>query len=152
MNTDHRKLKSRLLTSWPSIPVEVCPIAAHRVLNRLKALGSKDAMVRVGHVSKAGPLKTDQDFFIIDAPFPQLLLASDVAEGKDGSGKHGTWEVATLAKEIKEIQGVLEVGLFFGMTGPEAAAAGEFGGQRPIAAYFGMEDGSVAVRTAKGEN
>jgi ribose 5-phosphate isomerase A len=146
---DFRKLQQRLLTNWKSIPIEVAPIAAHRVQHRLRELGSSDPHIREGPVSKAGPLKTDQDFFIIDAKFPQLLTASDVAAGKDGSGKDGVWEVEALAKEIKEIQGVLEVGLFVGKNGPDAAAAGVEGGMKPIAAYFGMEDGSVELRTAK---
>lgn len=141
-------MKSRLLTDWPTIPIEVCPIAVRQVISRLRKLGSPNPILREGHVAKAGPLKTDQDFFIVDAPFPQLLTPRDVLEGKDGSGINGVWEVESLAKEIKEIQGVLEVGIFFGMTGPEAAAAGIVGGQKPVAAYFGMPDGSVVVRKA----
>lgn len=103
---------------------------------------------RAGHISKAGPIKTDQDFFIVDAPFPQLLTTSDVAAGKDGSGKDGVWEVQALAKAIKQIPGVLEVGIFHGLTGPEAAKYGVKGGQRPVACYFGMQDGTVTVRKA----
>jgi hypothetical protein len=101
-----------------------------------------------GLISKAGPIKTDQDFFIVDAPFPQLLIASDVAAGKDGSGKDGVWEVQALAKAIKQIPGVLEVGIFHGLTGPEATKYGVKGGQRPVACYFGMQDGTVTVRKA----
>ena len=67
-----------------------------------------------------------------------------------GKGENGKWEVQSLAREIKLIQGVLEVGLFFGRNGVEVAADGEFGGgQKPVAAYFGMTDGSVVVREAK---
>lgn len=101
-----------------------------------------------GLISKAGPIKTDQDFFIVDAPFPQLLLASDIAAGKDGSGKDGVWEVQALAKAIKQIPGVLEVGIFHGLTGPEGSKYGVKGGQRPVACYFGMQDGSITVRKA----
>jgi ribose 5-phosphate isomerase A len=149
MAPDFRKLQHRLLTNWKTIPIEVAPLAAHRVQHRLRELGSSDPQVREHHLVKTGPVKTDQDFFIIDAKFPQLLTASDVEEGKDGSGKDGVWEVEALAKEIKAIQGVLEVGLFCGKNGPDAAAAGVVGGMKPIAAYFGMEDGSVELRTAK---
>ena len=54
-----------------------------------------------------------------------------------------------LAKEIKLIEGVLSVGIFCGENGQEAAKAGrKMGGQKPIAAYFGMEDGGVVVRSA----
>lgn len=77
-----------------------------------------------------------------------MLTKSDVAAGQDGSGKGGVWEVNQLAQAIKAIAGVLEVGIFSGLTGPQAAAAGGLGGQRPVAAYFGMPDGSVAVRKA----
>jgi len=94
-------------------------------------------------------MKTDQDFFIIDAPFPHpLLTQSDVDAGKGkGDGSDGTWEVNALSTSIKAITGVLEVGLFCGMDGVQAQAAGHRrGGQKPVAVYFGMEDGSVEVR------
>jgi ribose 5-phosphate isomerase A len=110
-------------------------------------------------------LKTDQDFFIIDAPFPPLLTVSDLKapttttnnpteEPSSTSpptthGKHPNgWEVTTLANAIKTIEGVLEVGIFSGRTGPEAIESGTLGGQRPVACYFGMADGSVTVRKA----
>ena len=68
----------------------------------------------------------------------------------DGKGEDGVWEAETLAKEIKMIEGVLSVGLFVGMNGYQAREAGKaMGGQKPVAAYFGMEDGSVVVRTAE---
>jgi ribose 5-phosphate isomerase A len=149
---DYRKLQSRLLTSWPTIPVEVAPIAARQVLVRLRELGSADPHLRKGHVPKAGPLKTDQDFFIIDAPFPPLLISSDLEPTRKadrrGHGKDGSWQVEHLANAIKKIEGVLEVGIFSGRTGPEAIKSGTVGGQRPVACYFGMADGSVTVRRA----
>lgn len=98
---------------------------------------------------KAGPIKTDQDFYIIDAPFPHPLLTSeDLTNGKVGDIEQGIWDVEALARTIKDINGVLAVGLFCGPTGPEADAAGVVGGQRPIACYFGMPDGSVTLRKA----
>ncbi|CAL5873141.1 uncharacterized protein PFLUO_LOCUS7410 [Penicillium psychrofluorescens] len=145
---DSRKLQPRLLSSWKYVPVEVAPIAAYRVLRKLTALGSVKPAIRTNVSSKEGPLKTDQDFFIIDAPFPPLLTEADVAAGKDGSGTAGVWEVKELARQIKQISGVLEVGIFSGLTGPQAQAAGGIGGQRPVAAYFGMPDGTVSVRKA----
>lgn len=150
---DYRKAQSRLLTKWPSIPIEVAPIAAHVVQIALRNLGSPDPEVRESGMAKAGPLKTDQDFFIIDAPFKQLLTASDVAAGKGkGDGTDGLWAVDQLAAKIKAITGVLEVGLFYGYDGYEAAELGIGGvGQKPVAVYFGMEDGSVKIRTKKGE-
>lgn len=146
---DSRKLQPRLLSSWKYIPIEVAPVAAYRVLSKLKQLGSVKPAIRLTTVPKQGPLKTDQDFFIIDAPFPTPLLnKKDVAAGKDGSGKGGVWEVEALARAIKQIAGVLEVGIFSGPTGPQAQAVGALGGQKPVAAYFGMPDGSVSVRKA----
>ncbi|CRG83897.1 ribose 5-phosphate isomerase A [Talaromyces islandicus] len=145
---DSRKLQSRLLTNWAYIPIEVAPIAALRVIRKLRELGSENPTLRLNTVAKEGPLKTDQGFFIVDAPFPPLLITADTQAGKDGSGKNGVWEVATLAQKIKAIPGVLEVGIFYGLTGPQAQAAGAVGGQKPVAAYFGMPDGSVTVRKA----
>jgi ribose 5-phosphate isomerase A len=146
--TDSRKLQSRLLTSWKYIPIEVAPIAVYRVLRKLKEIGSINPTIRHNKDVKSGPLKTDQGFYIIDAPFLPLLTSSDVKSGREGSGKAGVWEVETLCKQIKDISGVLEVGIFSGPTGPQAQAVGGIGGQKPVAAYFGMADGSVSVRLA----
>jgi len=106
-------------------------------------------MVRLSATPKEGPLKSDQDFFIIDAPFKPLLTKGDVEAGNNGSGKDGVWEVENLARAIKGIAGVLEVGIFYGLTGPQATAKGGIGGQKPVAAYFGMTDGTVTVRKAQ---
>lgn len=149
INADSRKLQSRLLSSWKYIPIEVAPIAARRVLTKLKELGSINPMVRLSSSPKEGPLKSDQDFFIIDAPFKPLLTKGDVEAGNNGSGKDGVWEVENLAHAIKSIAGVLEVGVFYGLNGPQAQATGGIGGQKPVAAYFGMTDGTVAVRHAQ---
>ena len=55
-----------------------------------------------------------------------------------------------LAGKIKSIEGVLSVGLFAGLNGVQAMAQKKrAGGQKPVAAYFGMEDGSVVVREAR---
>ena len=124
-------------------------------MQRLRSLGSSSPtgtgpFIREGAIVKAGPIKTDQDFFIIDAPFPHpLLTAADLANGQEGDGIDGVWEVEKLARTIKDINGVLAVGLFCGPTGPEAKAAEVVGGQRPIACYFGMPDGSVTLRRAR---
>lgn len=60
-----------------------------------------------------------------------------------------------MSKAIKAITGVLEVGLFCGRDGIEAEEGGvqgtAKGGQKPVAVYFGMEDGSVEVRHRKGK-
>ena len=109
-------------------------------------------------MQKAGPLKTDQDNYIVDAPFPTLVLPIDVQKSKslhathkgmEGKGEGGVWEVSELAREIKLIEGVLSVGLFVGENGVQAQQRGaKQGGQKPVAAYFGMADGSVVVREA----
>jgi ribose 5-phosphate isomerase A len=88
--------------------------------------------------------------WIIDAPFKPLLLASDVNETQKGDGTNGLWEVHQLGRRLKRIVGVLDVGLFHGRNGIEVTNAGEEGGgQKPVAAYFGMENGDVEVRQAK---
>jgi ribose 5-phosphate isomerase A len=123
-------------------------------MQRLKILGSRSPdgrgpFIREGAMLKAGPIKTDQDFYIIDAPFPHpLLSAEDLANGMTSDSSKGIWDVEDIARTIKDINGVLAVGLFCGPTGPEADAAGVVGGQRPIACYFGMPDGSVTLRKA----
>lgn len=116
-------------------------------------MGSIKPIVRTAHQPREGPLskqplKTDQDFFIIDAPFKTLMTTADVAAGKECGGKNGVWEVDELAHAIKQIAGVLEVGIFSGHTGPQALAKGQAGGQKPVAAYFGMPDGQITVRKA----
>ena len=119
------------------------------VLSALRALGSSSPTIRAGTLDKAGPLKTDQDNFIVDAPFPTLLTAQDLSSSQVGRGEGGVWEVETLARELKLIEGVLSVGIFCGRNGEELLKAGKnAGGQKPVAAYFGMQDGSVVVRRA----
>lgn len=131
-------------------------MAAQAVLSALKALGSPNPTVRAvsAHEENAIPLKTDQDFYIIKAPFPKLLIASEAAQaggtGKTTDGAPGKlWEVDALATAIKMIPGVLEVGIFTGVNGVQAQAQGQRGGQKPVAVYFGMEDGSVKVRRSE---
>ena len=92
---------------------------------------------------------TDNGCWIIDAPFKPLLMASDLKEGQKGDGEDGVWEVHQLGRRLKRIVGVLDSGLFHGRNGVEVTSAGEEGGgQKPVAAYFGMENGEVQVRTA----
>lgn len=149
VSIDFRKAQNRLLTNWPTIPIEVAPIAAPSVLVSLKNIGSTNPKIRLNPLAKSDPLKTDQDFYIIDAPFPKpLMITGD--EGA-GDGSNGLWNVEELAKQIRGITGVLEVGLFCGYDGIEASEKGaKIGGQKPIAVYFGMEDGSVKLRNRKG--
>ncbi len=149
-NTDYRKLQPRLLTGWKTIPIEISRLSAPKIKRELITLGSTDPRIRQGGSAKAGPVVTDNGMWIIDAPFPPLMLKSDLKGHDKGDGEHGTWEVHNLGRRIKRIVGVFEVGLFHGRNGFQVAAAGEEGGgQKPVAAYFGMADGEVEVRTAK---
>ncbi|KAG9229361.1 ribose 5-phosphate isomerase A-domain-containing protein [Amylocarpus encephaloides] len=146
---DSRKLQPRLLTKWKTIPIEIAPFAAPTIKRILITLGSPDPVIRQGGSAKAGPVVTDNGMWIMDAPFPPLVLASDLRHGDHGDGEHGTWEVHHLGRRLKRIVGVLEVGLFHGRNGFQVASAGEEGGgQKPVAAYFGMENGEVEVRNA----
>lgn len=127
--------------------MEVSPKAAPDVLRELVLLGSSGPKIRQGGSAKAGPVVTDNGMWIIDAPFKQLLLPKDLDGSIQGKGEDGSWEVTALAEKLKSLIGVLEVGLFYGKTGFDVASeGGERGGQKPIAAYFGMEDGSVVSR------
>jgi ribose 5-phosphate isomerase A len=133
---DYRKASPRLCTRWTAgIPIEVLPLAAPDVLAQLRRMGSPTATVRPGFPSKAGECVTDNGMWIIDAPFPPLCLGRAARE-------QGEWEVGALAEEIMRVPGVVEIGLFHGRTGPFS--------QKPVAAYFGMQDGSVAVRRLPG--
>ncbi|KXX79221.1 Ribose-5-phosphate isomerase [Madurella mycetomatis] len=133
---DFRKLSSRLGTSWKKgIPIEVLPMAAPRVLDELKRLGSLHPLIRPGLPGKAGAVVTDNGMWIIDAPFAPLQLAKDGAS----SGTNGVWTVDELADRLIKIPGVAEIGLFYGKNGLEVAS----GAQKPVAAYFGMADGTV---------
>lgn len=139
-----------MLTTWKTIPIEVVPTAAHNVRRILVTLGASDIpRIRQGGIYKAGPVVTDNGNWIIDAPFQPLLLASELKNGESGTGVNGQWEVHNLGERIKRIVGVVEVGLFHGRNGIQVANAGEEGGgQKPVAAYFGMENGEVEVRLA----
>ncbi|KAK2071059.1 hypothetical protein P8C59_005512 [Phyllachora maydis] len=144
---DFRKMSPRLGTNWKKgIPIEVLPAAAPMVLAQLKQMGSLEARIRSGLPSKAGPCVTDNSMHIIDAPFAPLLLPKDRANGiKGGDGTDGVWTVDTLADRLLKMVGIVEIGLFHGNKGFEVRSAA----QKPVAAYFGMSDGSVEVKNAK---
>ncbi|KAK1829705.1 ribose 5-phosphate isomerase [Podospora conica] len=137
---DFRKLSKRLGTSWTKgIPIEVLPMAANRVLAELRSMGAPDARIRPGLPGKAGAIVTDNGMWIIDAPFPPLRLAAD------NDDQDGGWTVDALADRLIKLPGVAEIGLFYGQNGLQAQSGGA---QKPVAAYFGMADGSVEVKTA----
>ncbi|KAK3990846.1 ribose 5-phosphate isomerase A-domain-containing protein [Cladorrhinum sp. PSN332] len=137
---DFRKLSERLGTSWTKgIPIEVLPMAAPRVLGELRAMGSLEPKIRPGLPGKAGAIVTDNGLWIIDAPFKPLRL-----NGEEESQK-GEWKVDELADRLIKIPGVAEIGLFYGRNGLQVQGGGA---QKPVAAYFGMADGSVEVKKA----
>lgn len=113
-------------------------------------MGSIAPFVRAGLPSKAGECVTDNGMWIIDAPFPPLLLPKDLTAGLDGTGKNGgAWGVSQLAEELLSLPGVVETGLFYGFNGDEAVALGKDSrAQKPVAAYFGSADGTVDVQKA----
>jgi ribose 5-phosphate isomerase A len=140
---DFRKLSPRLGTSWKKgIPIEVLPMAAPRVLDELRRMGSYNPRVRPGLPGKAGAIVTDNGMWIVDAPFTPLLLPRDGERGIQAG--NGVWMVDALADQLIKIPGVAEIGLFYGHNGLEVAS----GAQKPVAVYFGMADGSVEVKKA----
>lgn len=139
---DFRKNSARLGEQWKKgIPIEVVPNATGHVLSELKKLGSLNPQIRSGLPGKAGAVVTDNGNALIDAPFPPLALAKDL-KGEDGA--NGIWTVDGLADKLIKIVGVVEAGLFCGSNGYQAQS----GAQKPVAAYFGMADGSIEVRKA----
>ncbi|ACK68186.1 ribose 5-phosphate isomerase [Rippkaea orientalis PCC 8801] len=92
---DSNKLVDKLGSTF-LLPVEVIPKAVTPVMRQLEQLGGKPEL-RMG-VRKAGPVVTDQGNLVIDVKF----------EGID--------DPATLEKTINNIPGVLENGLFVGVT------------------------------------
>ncbi|KAA8913245.1 ribose-5-phosphate isomerase [Sphaerosporella brunnea] len=122
---DFRKLSPSLSTHYaPGVPIEVVPLAANYVLSRLSSLGSSAPTIRMGGAAKAGPCITDNGNFIIDAPFPDGFIP--MASSSISPPRPLT---------LKSIVGVVEHGIFWA------------GDRKPVTAYFGMEDGTVSVRT-----
>lgn len=147
--TDYRKQSPRLCTTWKTIPLEVLPMAAPDVLIRLREMGSPAPTVRSGLPSKAGECVTDNGMWLIDAPFPPLLLQKDLSSEVTGAGKDGVWEINALAAELIKLPGIVEIGLFHGFNGDQAVALGkQLQAQKPVAAYFGLANGEVEVQNA----
>jgi ribose 5-phosphate isomerase A len=91
---DSSKLVDRLGTTF-LLPVEVIPMAMTPVMKALEKLGGKPTL-RMG-VKKAGPVVTDEGNLVIDVKFDALE------------------NPAELEKEINNIPGVLDNGLFVGV-------------------------------------
>ncbi|NET30827.1 MAG: ribose-5-phosphate isomerase RpiA [Cyanothece sp. SIO1E1] len=94
------------------LPVEVLPMAMTPVMRTIEKLGGKPEL-RMG-VKKAGPVVTDQGNLIVDVKFNQIN------------------DPETLEKTLNNIPGVLENGLFVGVT--DLVLIGE------------VKDGQVSIR------
>ncbi|KKA29602.1 hypothetical protein TD95_005466 [Thielaviopsis punctulata] len=135
-------MSPRLCTVWKTgIPIEVDPFFAIDIIEDLKDMGSISPKIRSGLPAKAGECVTDNGNWLIDAPFEPLLLAKDT-----DASISGRWEINALAAALKGLEGVVEIGIFHGFDGIQAAKLGKTRAQKPIAAYFGMADGSVKVQ------
>ena len=91
---DEGKLVDKLGSTF-LLPVEVIPMAVAPVMRSLAKLGGKPEL-RMG-VKKAGPVVTDQGNLVIDVKFDHI---------KDPE---------TMEKEINNLPGVLENGIFVGV-------------------------------------
>lgn len=89
---DDSKLVSKLGEKF-AIPVEVYPSAIHLVEENLIAIGAINTKLRLAK-SKDGPVITEAGNFIVDVKFTEVT--------------------DSLEKEIKQIPGVIETGLFLG--------------------------------------
>ncbi|RLF12794.1 MAG: ribose 5-phosphate isomerase A [Thermoprotei archaeon] len=92
---DESKVVRRLGETKP-VPVEVLPFAHSYVARRLKELGAEPRLRMAGDV-KDGPVVTDNGNFIIDARFPPIDRPAELEE------------------RIRNIPGVVEVGIFAGL-------------------------------------
>jgi len=106
---DSSKLVDRLGSTF-LLPVEVLPLAMTPVMRAITQLGGQPQL-RMG-VKKAGPVITDQGNFVIDVKFERID------------------DPATLEKELNNIPGVLENGLFVGVT--DLVLIGEVKDGQPI--------------------
>ncbi|MFE1744522.1 ribose-5-phosphate isomerase RpiA [Coleofasciculus sp. H7-2] len=106
---DSSKLVDRLGSSF-RVPVEVIPMAMTPVMRAIEKLGGKPEL-RMG-VKKAGPVVTDQGNLVIDVKFDTI----------DNPGE--------LEKTLNNIPGVLENGLFVGVT--DLVLVGEVVDGKPI--------------------
>lgn len=108
---DFRKKSKKLGEKWKNgIPIEVIPLAYIPIIEKLKKMGATPKL-RMAQ-AKAGPLITDNGNFIIDADFGVIETPNKIND------------------EILKIPGVVDSGLFIGMTNK---------------AYIGQEDGSVLI-------
>lgn len=106
---DSSKLVDRLGASF-AVPVEVIPMAIAPVMRAIESLGGKPEL-RMG-VKKAGPVITDQGNMVIDVRFDRID------------------QPAELEKTLNNIPGVLENGIFVGVT--DLVLVGEVKDNQPV--------------------
>lgn len=106
---DSSKIVERLGSSFP-VPVEVIPMAIAPVMRAIEKLGGKPEL-RMG-VKKAGPVITDQGNMVVDVKFDNIS------------------DPAGLEKTLNNIPGVLENGIFVGVT--DLVLVGEVQNDQPI--------------------
>jgi len=108
---DFRKKSNKLGTNWKKgVPIEVIPMAHFPIIKKLERLGGKP-ILRMAK-SKSGPLVTDNGNFIIDVDFGVIDNPAELNE------------------KILHIPGIVDTGLFIGMTSK---------------AYIGTKTGDVLV-------
>ena len=110
---DSSKIVDRLGSSFP-VPVEVIPMAIAPVMRAIEKLGGKPEL-RMG-VKKAGPVITDQGNMVVDVKFDNIDNPAD------------------LEKTLNNIPGVLENGIFVGVT--DLVLVGEVQEGQPIVREF----------------
>jgi ribose 5-phosphate isomerase A len=101
---DETKVVSHLGAGCP-IPVEIIPEAKLLAEEGLRNLGATELTLRSG-TGKHGPIITERGNIIVDAAFPSISIG--------------------LEKDIKQVLGVVESGLFIGYAG-EVIVAGKSG-------------------------
>jgi ribose 5-phosphate isomerase A len=106
---DSTKLVDRLGSTFP-LPIEVLPLAVSPVMKAIEKLGGKPEL-RMG-VKKDGPVITDQGNMVLDATFDAID------------------NPAELEKTLNNIPGILENGLFVGVT--DLVLIGEIKEGQPI--------------------
>lgn len=110
---DSGKLTDKLGSTF-LLPVEVIPMAVSPVMRRLETLGGKPEL-RMG-IKKAGPVVTDQGNLVIDVKFDHID------------------DPVKLEATINNIPGVLENGLFVGVT--DIVLVGEIKDGKPTVREF----------------
>lgn len=110
---DSGKLVERLGSTF-LLPVEVIPMAVTPVMRAIAKLGGKPEL-RMG-IKKAGPVVTDQGNLVIDVKFDHIDDPAD------------------LEKTLNNIPGVLENGLFVGVT--DVVLVGEIKDGQPLVREF----------------